>query len=126
MKSSKLTRIIFWITTGLIGASMLFAAFSYLTNPEIKAAFPQHFGYPGYFRIELAVAKFIGVVVLLLPFSFTLKEWAYAGFFITLLSAFIAHSSVGDPVGARISPLVTMIILALSYYSYRKTGFKSL
>ena len=38
----------------------------------------------------------LGVVLLLAPVPARLKEWAYAGFAITLGSALIAHLSVGD------------------------------
>ena len=47
-------------------------------------------------RVELSWAKFIGVVLLLAPVPARLKEWAYAGFAITLASALIAHFAVGD------------------------------
>ena len=55
---------------------------------------------PAYFRIELSLAKLMGMDLLLAPVSARLKEWAYAGFAITLASALIAHLSVGDgPAG---------------------------
>ena len=53
-------------------------------------------GFPAYFRVELAWAKLLGVVLLLAPVPARLKEWAYAGFAITLGSALIAHFAVGD------------------------------
>jgi hypothetical protein len=40
--------------------------------------------------VELAWAKLLGVVLLLAPVGSRLKEWAYAGFAITLVSALIA------------------------------------
>ena len=42
------------------------------------------------------MAKLLGVVLLLAPVPARLKEWAYAGFAITLGSALIAHLAVGD------------------------------
>jgi hypothetical protein len=53
-------------------------------------------GFPDYFRVELAWAKLLGVVLLLAPVPARLKEWAYAGFAITIGSALIAHFAVGD------------------------------
>ena len=32
-------KIIYWTTTGIISAMMLFSAFSYLSNPDMKLAF---------------------------------------------------------------------------------------
>ena len=55
-----------------------------------------HLGFPAYFRVELAWAKLLGVVLLLAPVPARLKEWAYAGFAINLVSALIAHLAVGD------------------------------
>src|SRR5579871_6193811 len=93
----KTNKIIFWSSTILLVVMMLFSAYNYLTNEQIKGAFV-HLGFPSYFRIELAVAKILGAIVLLLPFaSQTLKTIAYAGFGITFISAFIAHVSSGDP-----------------------------
>lgn len=125
MKSTKTTKIVFWISTGILSLMMLFSAWMYLTNPAVQEAFPHHLGYPGYFRVELAVAKIIGVILLLLPMSLTIKEWAYAGFTITFLSAFITHSAIGDPLGMRISPVISLLLLVCSYYTYKKVGFRS-
>jgi hypothetical protein len=46
-----------------------------------------HLGFPDYFRIELVLAKLLGIVLLLAPAPARLKEWAYAGSAITLGSA---------------------------------------
>ena len=53
-------------------------------------------GFTDYFRVELAWAKLLGAVLLLAPVPAPLKEWAYAGFAITLGSALIAHLSIGE------------------------------
>src|SRR3954454_24861614 len=66
-----------------------------LPLPQVAAMFT-HLGFPAYFRVELSWAKLLGVVLLLAPVSARLKEWAYAGFAITLASALIAHFAAGD------------------------------
>jgi hypothetical protein len=117
----KKDKIIFWTTTGIVSVMMLFAAFSYLTNEEIKVSFVR-LGFPSYFRIELAVAKAMGAIALLLPvIPFRLKEFAYFGFAITFISAFIAHLSSGDPMQAAVAPLVFLGILVVSYIYLQKT-----
>jgi hypothetical protein len=45
-----------------------------------------HLGYPAYFAYLLGVAKVLGVCVLLPRGMATIKEWAYAGIGITLIS----------------------------------------
>lgn len=117
----KKDKIIFWITTGIVSVMMLFSAFNYFTNEEIKAAFV-HLGFPSYFRIELATAKILGVIALLLPITpFGIKQFAYFGFTITFVSAFIAHLSSGDPISVAVAPLVFLGILIVSYAYLNRT-----
>ena len=117
----KKNKIIFWTTTGIISVMMLFAAYNYLTNPDMEKAFI-HLGFPQYFRIELAAAKILGVLALLLPIIPTsLKQFAYFGFAITFVSAFIAHASSGDPMNLVVMPLVFFALLVISYAYFQKT-----
>jgi hypothetical protein len=48
------------------------------------------------------------------------KEWAYAGFAITLVSALIAHLAVGDGVEAWGWAAGTGVLWAASYYFHRR------
>ena len=49
-----------------------------------------------------------------------LKEWAYAGFAITLVSALIAHLSVGDGPEAWGWAAATGVLWGLSYFFWRR------
>src|SRR5262245_25040219 len=73
----------FWIVTGLFCLQMGFTAYAQLRLPQVAEMFT-HLGFPDYFRVELSWAKLLGVVLLLAPAAARLKEWAYAGFAITL------------------------------------------
>ncbi len=95
----KTTKIIYWTTTGILALMMCFSAYMYFTKPEIKEAF-HYLGFPDYFRVELAVAKLAGAVLLLAPVWQRLKEWVYAGFGIVFVSAFIAHLASGVALGS--------------------------
>ncbi len=110
----------YWITIGLLSVMMFGSAVSYLLeNAQMVEAF-RHLGYPDYFRVFLGIAKIIGVIVILLPnFPMILKEWAYAGFGITLLSAIVSHLSVGDSIDKVIGPLIalTLLIVARTLFS---------
>jgi hypothetical protein len=112
-------KITYWTTTSIVALMMVYSAYAYLTSPMVQQAFV-HLGYPSYFRIELAIAKIIGAVVLLAPVTLQLKEWAYAGFGITFISALIAHSVSGDPVSARAMPVIFLGLLIVSYWSRGK------
>jgi uncharacterized membrane protein YphA (DoxX/SURF4 family) len=120
----KATKITYWITTAIVALMMLYSASAYLTQPAMAAAF-KHLGYPDYFRIELAIAKIIGAILLLAPLAPRVKEWAYAGFAITFISAFIAHSASGDPVSYRAMPVIFLVLLIVSYLTYHKQKTKA-
>tara|TARA_Y100000588_G_C13969230_1_gene802227 strand:- start:319 stop:693 length:375 start_codon:yes stop_codon:yes gene_type:complete len=115
----KKVNIIYWVATGLTSLMMAFSAFSYFTNPDVAAGFV-HLGFPDYFRIELGIAKVIGVIVLLAPVWPKLKEWAYAGFTINFISAFIAHQAVGDSLFDSMGPIIALVLLAISYWAFGK------
>ena len=116
----KSTKIVYGITTGVFSLWMLTNAYAYIFTDEAKRLCI-HFGFPDYFRIELGIAKFIGVLILLLPILRSwLKQWAYAGFTITMISGIIAHLSSGDPIASAGSPVIALHLLLASYYCYQK------
>lgn len=113
-------KIIYWSSTGIITLMMLFSAYGYFTNPDMKAAFV-HLGFPNYFRIQLGTLKLLGAVILILPISSDkIKSFAYFGFGITFISATIAHLASGDPVSVAIAPIIFLVILGISYYYQKK------
>ena len=109
----------FWTVTGLFCLQIGFTAYAQLSLPQVAEAFA-HLGFPDYFRVELALAKLFGVVLLLAPVPARLKEWAYAGFAITLGSALIAHLSVGDGPNAWGWAAGTGVLWGLSYFLWRR------
>jgi hypothetical protein len=116
----KRDKIIYWIATGIVGAIMLWSACNFAFNDKMKGAFA-HFGLPDWFRIELTVAKFLGVPALLIPIMpRILKEFAYFGFAIILISASIAHLSSGDSILLEIGHAFFFISLVISYIYYYK------
>lgn len=116
----KRTKITYWISTSIVALMMTFSAYSYLTKPEIAAGF-HHLGYPDYFRVELAIAKLLGAIMLLAPVAVRVKEWTYAAFTIVFISAFIAHTASGDPLNYRVMPIIVLGILILSYVTYHRS-----
>jgi hypothetical protein len=91
----RMKKFIYWTATGVVAAIMLWSALNFSLNKEMEGAFA-HLGLPNWFRIELTVAKILGALALLIPtIPNRIKEFAYCGFAITLISAMIAHSSSG-------------------------------
>lgn len=115
----KKTKILYWLTTVIFSAMMIFSGSMYFVSSDMTQTF-EHLGFPDYFRIELGIAKIIGAIFLVTPINERIKEWAYIGFTITLVSAAIAHLASSDPVSAVITPLVFLGILVLSYVSHNK------
>ncbi|HEY8930611.1 MAG TPA: DoxX family protein [Mucilaginibacter sp.] len=113
MKAIKIT---YWVTTVIVALMMTYSAYVYLTQPMMAQAF-SHLGFPPYFRVELAIAKVIGAILLIAPVASKIKEWTYAGFVVVFLSAFIAHTASGDPVSYRIMPVIFLALLIVSYYT---------
>ena len=120
---TKNTQIAYWIFTSLFALQMGFTAYAQLCLPQVAQVF-DHLGFPKYFRIELSWVKVAGVIVLLLPTPPRLKEWAYAGFTITLGSALFAHWAVGDDASKWIWPGGTFVLGAFSYSFFRKMAVK--
>ncbi len=111
---------LYWGATGLISLMMLFSCFAYLTDPKMAAGL-RSLGFPSFFRVELGIAKGIGALTLILPWAPNrLKEWAYAGFTITFVSALITHLSLGQGPSAFMPPVVALVVLMGSYYAFRK------
>ena len=99
---------VYWISTGLFSFIMLVIASGYLASGQLKAALS-----------NLGVAKFVGIIGLLLPMvKGRVKEWLYAGFAITLCSGFITHYAVGHAAGSLMLPLIMLVILIVSYITY--------
>ena len=118
---SKGTTTIFWIVTALFCLQIGFTAYAQLTLPQVAEAFTR-LGFPDYFRVQLAIAKFIGILVLLTPVPGRIKEWAYAGFGITLASAVIAHVAVGDGPAAWGWAAGTAVLWGMSYGLWQRAG----
>ena len=124
-------RALYRASTGLVLAVMVFSIINFVFNDHFP--FPNgpegafvHLGFPPYFKVELTIAKILGVLALLIPaVPFKVKEFAYAGFAITLLSAAIAHFGRGDARNLSvlyvIDPLVFFLLLAVSYYYFDKS-----
>ncbi len=113
-------KIIFWVTTTIL---FLFQGVmpALTSQTEMAREGIRQLGYPAYFGIMLATFKVAGAVVLMVPlFTRRLKEWAYAGFTFDFVAACISNAFVFGLGSEAASPLIALVILALSYVSYHK------
>ena len=110
----KARKIGYWVSTALVAIVIAISGvLSLVHSPSMIEAFA-HLGYPAYFSYLLGVAKVLGVCVLLVPGLPTVKEWAYAGIGITLISACVSHFASGDGL-TSLEPLFFFVMLIASY-----------
>lgn len=119
MQTSKTTRIIYWVSTGLLAAFILPGIF--FAGSQMALDGTRHLGLPLWFHWELSIGKFLGGLILILPFfPKWLKEWAYVAFGIDVLSAMIGSVAVDGWTPMILSPVIFFVILVVSYRTYHK------
>ena len=114
----KATKIIYWISTGLLSALLLMSAGMYLFNNEMVSETFTNLGFPTFIIYPLAFAKIIGVAVLWIPKQEILKHMAYSAIFFNLLLALGAHLNVND--GEHMGAVMGFALLAASFVTYRQ------
>jgi hypothetical protein len=112
--------IIYWIATGII--FLMEGVLPALTSQtELAKEGIRHLGYPVYFGNALVVFKILGAIALILPqVPPRIKEWAYAGFGLSLLFACISHTAIDGLGFYALFPLLILGIVAVSYLYYHK------
>src|SRR3954447_21830252 len=117
--TTKTNRLVYWISTIVFAALMIFSAVGGI-GPSEQAIQLIHtgLGYPIYFIQFISLAKIIGSIVILIPgLPRSVKEWAYAGLFFDLAGAVysgIASSGKFDPM--MILMLAWILPGIISYY----------
>ena len=111
---------IFWIATGIIvlfdGVMPVLSFQSEMAKEGIR-----HLGYPDYFGVMLTVFKVLGALALIIPaIPKRVKEWAYAGFAIDFISAFVSAWAVDGLSALTFFPIVFLGLLALSYVYWNR------
>ena len=112
--------IIYWISTGII---FLFEGVmpALTSQTEMAKEGIRHLGYPDYFGAALTFFKVLGALILILPQAKgRIKEWAYAGFTFDFLFAAISYAAVDGFGFLAFFPIVILLILGASYWSYQK------
>lgn len=112
----KLKKIIYWVSTVWLALGMASTGIVQLIKMEQEVANIRQLGYPDYLLTFLGVWKILGVVVLLLPKTPLLKEWAYAGFFFAMWGAVTSHLVVGNGAKEIFGPMLLLILTITSWY----------
>jgi hypothetical protein len=108
-------RVVYWISIALTLLFLVYFGIQDLQHsPSVTNAI-QHLGYPWYFSYLLGVGKLLAAAVLIYPKTRVLREWAYAGISIELISSFVSHFFLADPWPLRIAPLVILAIVVVAF-----------
>lgn len=105
----------YWVCTIAIALVMLSGGVMQVMRSPTAIAGITRLGYPIHFAVLLGVWKILGAIVILLPGMALVKEWAYAGVFIDLTAASVAHIAAGDGAGNIIAPLVFTAVVVASW-----------
>lgn len=118
-------KVIFWIFTVLALLPAAVPAFTYFYDPTAIQIFTD-LGFPGYFRIELAILKMLGLLALVLPFiPRDIKVVAYGGFMINMVSASVAFWATGAGAFEIAFPLIIGVFFLISYIYFLKLQNKA-
>lgn len=113
---AKRNQIIYWIATAWLSLGMLSTGIVQLLRMQKEVDLFMHLGYPIYFLTLLAIWKFLGVIIILMPRTPLLKEWAYAGFFFAMTGAIISHIQLGDSLAETFPPVLLLLLTIVSWY----------
>jgi len=99
--------MIYWISTTVISGFLLFSAYTYFFSQATIYGLKE-LGFPDFFRVQLGVLQIIAAIVLLIPNLPTyVKDWAYAGTGLFLITAIVAHTAHKDSI------LITLFLAGL-------------
>ena len=122
---SKKIKISYWVSTGMFSAFIIMSAIpDIFSSPQAVAVF-QHLGYPIYLLPFIGIAKFLGILAVLVPGFPWIKEWAYAGLLFDLLGAMYSSIALDDPAIAIAPAVIGLVLLTGSYFFYHKNLMKN-
>lgn len=113
---AKANKIIYWIATLWLALGMTSTGIVQTLQLEEETKFILDLGYPAYILLLLGILKILGVIAVLIPRFPLVKEWAYAGFFFTMVGAIYSHVAVGAPMSDLFPPLLLLTLTAISWY----------
>lgn len=114
---TKTINILYWVFTALFSLAILSTC---IPNEEGYKFITEILGYPGYFVNYIAVLKVLGVVALLIPGFPRIKEWAYAGIFLDMISAVYSFYATNMITAGTAGMLIFFGLGIASYVFYHK------
>lgn len=116
----KAINIIYWVLAILFALAMLGDAYGGISKQEAGQEVMRHLGYPIYMMVITGIFKLFGAISILQNKYKTIKEWAFAGFFINFIGAFASRAFVGDGFGLLVAPLIMLAVMFTLYYFWKR------
>jgi uncharacterized membrane protein YphA (DoxX/SURF4 family) len=113
---------LYWGVTGLFGVAMVAAGIFELTQPAQLTDTLDRLGFPHYALVLIGLGKIAGGVVVLIPQTDRLKEWAFAGFAVDFYGAIGSHVISGDTLEQTAPSMFVALFLAAAYFVWKKHG----
>jgi hypothetical protein len=108
----------YWLATALVAAELGVGGSWDIARLPIVRDVVAGLGYPVYFLVLLGTWKVLGALVLLIPGRPLVKEWAYAGAFLTYTGAIASHLTTGYALG-EVGVLAGLTILTVLSWALR-------
>jgi hypothetical protein len=105
----------YWVSTVLVAALFAVPGVALIARAPHFVSDMAHLGYPPYFLGILGPWKVLAAVIVLMPRSARIKEWAYAGMIFDATSAAASRAAVSDGAFAVIAPLVIAGLVIVSW-----------
>jgi uncharacterized membrane protein YphA (DoxX/SURF4 family) len=114
----KRDKIIYWIATLWLSLGMVATGIGQILKQNGQGGIDmiEHLGFPVYLLPFLGICKLLGVIVLLIPKSPVVKEWAYAGFAFLMMGAIYSHISAHDGIVEILPGLLLLVLTIVSWY----------
>ncbi len=117
----KRTKILYRLFTASFTIIMFGSAIPDVFSSEIAVkGMHTDLGYPLYLIPFIGIAKWLGVVTILIPGYPRIKEWAYAGLFFDLTGATYSIIASGGDIGQWGFMIIPIGLGLLSYWFYQK------
>ena len=120
---SRSRHVTYWVTTVIVAIIMCSGGFFQVIQQSGAVEGITSLGYPLYFVVILGVWKMLGGIVMVIPRTPRLKEWAYAGTVFDLTGAGISHVVRGSAFGYVVWPL-GLAALAVASWALRPDSRK--
>ena len=116
----KTIKTIYWVSTIFIFLfEGVIPALTFQTDLAKQSV--RHLGYPEYFDAMVVAFRIFGVIALVIPkMPGHIKEWAYAGFGLEFISAFVSLFVVDGFGPTLLFPIIAFSILTVSYSFYHR------